>query len=76
MTASYKELPKFETKASETICVKLTISKKKWCILFAYRPPQNNNLKTYFEEKDLSLFTIVNEYDNIMLILKRERENE
>ena len=40
----------------------------KWCILFAYRPPKNNNLKTFFEEINLSLPTIVNEYDNIMLI--------
>ena len=45
-----RRLPKFETKMSETICVDLTSSKKKWCILFAYRPPQNNNLKTFFEE--------------------------
>ena len=26
-----RRLPKFETKVSETICVELTISKKKWC---------------------------------------------
>ena len=63
-----RRLPKFETKVSETICVELTISKKKWCILFAYRPPQNNNLKSFFEEISLSLSIIVNEYDNIMLI--------
>ena len=63
-----RRLPKFETKVSETICVELTISKKKWCILFAYRPPQSNNLKTFSEEINLSLSTIVNEYDNIMLI--------
>ena len=63
-----RRLPKFNTKVSETIFVELTISKKKWCILFAYRPPQNNNLKTLFEEINLSLSTIVNKYDNIMLI--------
>ena len=61
-------LKKFETKVSETICVKLTISKKKRCILFPYRPPKNNNLKTFFKEINLSLSTTVNEYDNIMLI--------
>ena len=61
-------LPKFEAQVSETIFVELTISKKKWCILFAYRPPQSNNLKTFSEEINLSLSTIVNEYDNIMLI--------
>ena len=36
--------------------------------LFAYRPHQNSNLKTFFEEINLSRSTIVNEYDNIMLI--------
>ena len=61
-------LPKFEAQVSETIFVELTISKKKWCILFAYRPPQSNNLKTFSEEINLSLSTIVNEYDIIMLI--------
>ena len=61
-----RRLPKFETKVSETICVELAISKKKWCILFAYRPPRKNNLKTFFEEINLSLSTIVNEYDNML----------
>ena len=45
-----RRLPKIETNVSETICVELTISKTKWCMLFAYKPPQNNNLKTFFEE--------------------------
>ena len=63
-----RRLRKFETKVSETICVELTISKKKWCILFAYGPPENNKLKTFFEEINFLLSTIVNEYDNIMLI--------
>ena len=61
-----RRLPKFETKVSETLCVELTISKRKWCILFAYRHLQNNNLKTFFEEINLSLSTIVNGYDNII----------
>ena len=63
-----RRLPKFETKQSETICVELTISEKKWCTLFTYRPVQNNNLKNFFEVIKWSLSTIVNEYDNIMLI--------
>ena len=46
-----RRLPKFETQVSETICVELTISQKKWCILFAYRPPPSNNLKTFFFRK-------------------------
>ena len=30
------------TKKVETICLELTILKKKWCILFAYRPPNTD----------------------------------
>ena len=37
--------------------------------MVAYRP-QNNNLKTFFEEINLSLSTIVNEDDNIIGDLK------
>ena len=63
-----RRLPKFETEVCETIFVEFTISKKKWCTHFAYRPPQNNNLKTFLEDTNLSLSTTVKEYDNIMLI--------
>ena len=38
-----KRLENLETKLSETICLELTVSNKKWFILFAYRPPQENN---------------------------------
>ena len=42
-----KRFKNFESKTVETIWIELTISKRKWCILFADRPP---NL-----EKSLSL---------------------
>ena len=29
----------YEDSTSETICLEVTISKKKWCVTFAYRPP-------------------------------------
>ena len=45
---STRRLPKFETQVSETICVELTISRKKWCTTFAYRHHQNHNLKNFF----------------------------
>ena len=63
-----RRLPKFKAKVFETICVELSISKKKWCIPFACRPLQNNNLKTLFEEINLSLSAIKNRYDNITII--------
>ena len=34
-----KRIPKFETEKAKTICIEITIAKKKWCNLFAYRPP-------------------------------------
>ena len=61
-----KRLKSFESKNIETICIELTISKKKWCILFAYRPP-NFEKKSFFEEISNSLSLIVNKYDNILL---------
>ena len=30
-----KRLENFETKSTETICIELLISKRKWCIIFA-----------------------------------------
>ena len=35
-----KRLEDFETKSTETICIELVISKRKWCIIFTYRPPK------------------------------------
>ena len=40
-----KETKNFETKNTETICLELTIVKRKWCILFAYRPTNTDNKK-------------------------------
>ena len=38
-----KRLVNLESKLSETTFLELTVSNKKWFILFAYRPPQKNN---------------------------------
>ena len=43
-----KRLENLETKLSETICLELTVSNKKWFILFAYRPPQENSKPVFF----------------------------
>ena len=42
-------------KKSETICMEVTISQKKFCVTFAYRPPQNDNKVMFFNELNLSL---------------------
>ena len=61
-----KRIPKFETKKAENICIEITIAKKKWCILFAYRPP-NFSKTEFFEEINGTLNKALNEYDNLLL---------
>ena len=63
-----KRLESLEGKESKTICIEVTISKKKWCIIFAYRPPQNDNKVMFFHELDLSLNQCINKYDNILVV--------
>ena len=60
-----KHMKKFETTNAETICLELIIAKKKWCILFAYRPPSINKDK-FFEEIFTSLNKMLGNYDNIV----------
>ena len=55
-----------ETKVSETICIELTISKKKRCILFVYTPPKQKNV-LFFQEISNSLNQLVNKYENVFL---------
>ena len=46
--------------------IEMTIAKKKWCILFAYRPP-NFSKNEFFEEISETLNKALNEYDNLFL---------
>ena len=63
-----KRLEDLETKLSETICLELTVSNKKWFILFVYRPPQENNEHEFFNELNETLTKVVNSYENINLV--------
>ena len=56
----------FETENAETICLELVIVKKKWCILFAYRPPDTNK-SMFFNEIYITLNKIIGKYDNFLL---------
>ena len=62
-----KRLESLEGKKSETICIEFIISQKKWCTIFAYRPPKNYNKVMFFKELNLSLNQSVNKYDNIIV---------
>ena len=56
----------FETINAETICLELTINKRKWCILFAYCSP-NTNKDDFFSEISISLNKTIDKYDDIVL---------
>ena len=43
-----KRLESLEEKESETICIEITISNKRWRITFVYRPPQKDNKVMFF----------------------------
>ena len=61
-----KQVKNFETKNAETICLELTIVKKKWCILFAYCPP-NTDKEEFFNEVSVNPNKILRKYDDIIL---------
>ena len=63
-----KRLYSYEDSTSETICLEVTISKKKWCITFAYRPPYSSNKDGFFKELNKSLSNIARKYENILLV--------
>ena len=48
--------------------MKAKISKKKWCITFAYRPPYNSNKDGFFKELNKSLSIIARKYENVLLV--------
>ena len=63
-----KRLGNLETKLSETICLELTVSNKKWFILFGFRPPQENNKYVFFNELNETPSKAVNNCENINVI--------
>ena len=63
-----KRLYAYEDNTSEIICLEVTISKKKRCISFAYRPPYNSNKNSFFKELNKSLSNIARKYENVLLI--------
>ena len=44
-----KRLQNFENESTETFCIKFLISKRKWSIIFTYRPPKYDK-KVFFQE--------------------------
>ena len=57
----------YETQNTESIFVDITIMKKKSGILFTYSPPNENNLKLFFEETTQSTNQLLSKFDNIVI---------
>ena len=62
-----KRLKDFETPTAETISLEITISNRKWFIMFAYRP-ESIDRKLFFDELNASLNKAFTLYDYIALI--------
>ena len=62
-----KKLNDFDINISETISLELTISNKKWFIMFAYKSPIESNKLTFFNEVSNTLNKTVNKYDIILV---------
>ena len=52
-----KKIEYFETKSK---------SKRKWCIIFTYRPPKYDK-KVFFQELSKAISQAINKYDNILI---------
>ena len=62
-----KIIKDLEGKTSEIISIKLTFSKKKWLVVFVYRPPQNTNKHTLFDELSIYLDQMRNTSENFIV---------
>ena len=60
-------LTDFEITESETICLELTISNKKWFLMFVYRPPYESNKEIFFKEITNTLDKAINKNENIFV---------
>ena len=63
-----KRFKEYETKQSESICSELTIANRKWICLNIYRPPNPNNMNTFFDEITACLSKAAVKYKNIIIM--------
>ena len=57
-----KRILEYENINIETICIEITISKRNWCLTFAYRPPYSNKKATFLMELTQQTFVFVKTY--------------
>ena len=62
-----KSLAHFESSSVKSFFKDLAMSKRKWCILFAYCPPKLNETD-FFNEISNKISKSLNNYDNIVQV--------
>ena len=63
-----KRHKEYETKQSESICSEFTTANRKLICLNIYRPPNPNNMNTFFDEITASLSNAAMKYENIIIM--------
>ena len=63
-----KRVKQFETVISESICSEIIISRKKWFCMGIYKPPNFDNLDTFFKEVSDSLSKASLTYENFIIM--------
>ena len=63
-----KRLKQYETKQSESIYSEFTIANRKWMCLSIYRPPNPNNMNTFFDEITACPSKAAVKYENIIIM--------
>ena len=63
-----KRAKQFETAFSESICSEIIISRKKWFCMGIYKPPNFDNLDTFFKEVSDSLSKASLTYENFIIM--------
>ena len=63
-----KRLKVYETKQSESIYSEFTIANRKWICLNIYRPPNPNNVNTFFDQITACLNKAAVKCENIIIM--------
>ena len=63
-----KRLYAYEDSTSETKCLK-RMSKEKWCVTFAYKPPYNSNKDGFPKELNKFISKNATKYENVLVVV-------
>ena len=61
-------VPVLETSSLELLCSELTVSKEKWIVYSIFRPPDFNNIDSFFNDFSTTLDSALDKYDNVIVM--------